>query len=482
MLPYRTAANFLTTSLILLASFAGNKAASTPASEVNLVGVPGPYSFSNFCRLKTDELWAVGGNGTVQYQNKDGRVQRRITEESLNAVYFVNSKVGWVVGDSGAIFHTEDQGRSWSRQVNQVTEPIRGIKCTSESRCWAVGGTGVILNTRDGQNWEHLKSNVSANLYAVDFIDDQVGWVAGEDGLILHTKNGGSSWQTQHANITLFPDGPFAAPTNLLAIKFVDHEVGWVAGAGGIARTFDGGKTWDSKEIEDTSFIGLVSSDGKKVWAISGTGTNFISRDSGTTWKQEALRQLGQGSSVSEETYNRVLDLVFPRNIPKNYKSRYLFVLRYEPAFSAESQITIAERGGEIEVIKYTSLDGNIENKLNQIVQRTRTEDAKRMARQIRIKKEYVKVPSKDIKLLRESFFEKLRLSEQALLDAANDQILISADGTSYRLWYRGATEVQTDFIGSNITTPTRRDESPLLDWMKETYLKVTTHPATARR
>jgi hypothetical protein len=184
-------------------------------------------------------------------------------------------------------------------------------------------------------------------------------------------------------------------------------------------------------------------------------------------------------SVVSEKTYHKVLDLVFPRDILNDQKSDYTFVLRYEPTFGAESQITITERAGRAEVVKYTSLDGSIEMRLNQFVQRRHKEDALRMARLIRIRKEYAIISVKDIKLLSESFLDALRLSERARLNPAKDRITITADGTGYRLWYKGETEVQSDF-GSNI--PTRRIESPLLDWMKGVYLKVNTLPVTARR
>lgn len=159
--------------------------------------------------------------------------------------------------------------------------------------------------------------------------------------------------------------------------------------------------------------------------------------------------------AVSEETYHRVLDLVFPRDILTDQKFDYVFVLRYEPAFRAESQIIITERAGRVEVVQYTALDGSIELRLDQLVQSRHKEDAKRMARLIRIRKEYANISSKDIKLLHESFLDTLRISERARLNAAKDKITITADGTGYRLWYKGETEVQSDFAGSNITTPT---------------------------
>lgn len=184
-------------------------------------------------------------------------------------------------------------------------------------------------------------------------------------------------------------------------------------------------------------------------------------------------KQIPTLTVLSPKTYQEVLDLVFPRNILKDQNSDYAFVLRYEPTFRAESQITITGRGENIEVVKYTALDGSIEARLSDMVRRGRKEDARRMARLIRIQKQYINVSSQDIKRFHESFFDSLRLSERARLDDAKNRLNITADGTGYRLWYSGQTEVQSEFGGSNITTLTRQDESPLLDWMKGVYLKV---------
>jgi hypothetical protein len=186
--------------------------------------------------------------------------------------------------------------------------------------------------------------------------------------------------------------------------------------------------------------------------------------------------------TINEETYYDVLDRVFPRDILTNHKPRYVFVLRYEPAFGAESQITIAEQAGKPEVIKYTSLDGSIEAKLNEILRRTHREDAKRMAQQIRVQKEYLETSPDLIKQLHQSFFDLLRSSEKERLSEGKDTITITADGTAYRLWYRGETQVQTDFVGSNVDSPTGSEEPRLLDWMKGLYHKVVTSPQTSRR
>ena len=129
-----------------------------------------------------------------------------------------------------------------------------------------------------------MESGLSAHLFALDFVNNHTGWVVGEDGFIAHTADGGESWEKERATVILFPNGPFAKHTDLLAVKFVDENRGWVAGAGGIARTADAGKTWETKEIEDNAFIGLVSNDGKTIWAVSRGGRNYMTKDAGLTW------------------------------------------------------------------------------------------------------------------------------------------------------------------------------------------------------
>src|SRR6185295_19043514 len=68
---------------------------------------------------------------------------------------------------------------------------------------------------------------------------------------------------------------------------------------------------------------------------------------------------------IGRETYNRVLDMVFPRYDRNTSETIFEFVLRFEPSFHATSQVIIRKRIDKIEVVEYTSPDGNIFDKLN---------------------------------------------------------------------------------------------------------------------
>lgn len=110
-------------------------------------------------------LHSSNGGKTWHRQSKRGTVSQTVF--SHRAVYFVDSKNGWIVGDKGLILNTEDGGERWTEQ-NSGVEPLNlmGIKIQPE-------------------------------LFSVNFIDNNYGWAVGALGTITHTDNGGLMWEQQ---------------------------------------------------------------------------------------------------------------------------------------------------------------------------------------------------------------------------------------------------------------------------------------------
>ncbi len=90
------------------------------------------------------------------------------------------------------------------------------------------------------------------------------------------------------------------------------------------------------------------------------------------------------------------------------------------------------------------------------------------MAKQIKVQKETVLLSKQTIDQLHTGFFEALAQSERPRLQPATNTVNVTSDGTEYRLWYVGRSQIQCEFQGSGITNATRPDESAVMDWMKK--------------
>jgi photosystem II stability/assembly factor-like uncharacterized protein len=75
-------------------------------------------------------------------------------------------------------------------------------------------------------------SGQSPALAAIQFVGPRDGWVAGA-GAILATSNGGRSWIRR-----------YTGPAVLDQVDFIDGSHGWAAGGDALLRTTDGGATW----------------------------------------------------------------------------------------------------------------------------------------------------------------------------------------------------------------------------------------------
>jgi photosystem II stability/assembly factor-like uncharacterized protein len=257
----------------------------------NLNGIPGPYCFENYCMPTRDEIWIVGGQGQVLHKTGDKPFQEfrlikgeDVYKTSFYGVYFNASGVGWVVGDGGVIFHSGDGGKNWIRQISGTAATLKAVTCVDEKHCWAVGDDGIALRTVDGgDKWTSSRNDTTDGLDGVGFVNLATGWAVGDHGLLLSTKDGGITWTSQRICVASDSQAEQSECPELRAVEFIDEKLGFVAGWDGIARTTDGGRTWEITSIRDTAFVGLVSHDGKKVWAVN-KGDNYCSENAGQTW------------------------------------------------------------------------------------------------------------------------------------------------------------------------------------------------------
>ena len=260
-------------------------------------------------------------------------------DASLADVCFVDRTSGWVVGDRGVVWHTEDGGQSWQLQSSGVTCPLHSVFFLDAKRGWTVGGSalpysrgsqGVVLWTEDGgAAWNQVPRVALPTMTRVKFFDPEhgiasgAGTAAAPSGVFV-THDGGRNWQPLPAEgpgqwlagdfidadtgAVAGPAGQFATlmrrrvvPASsavsssraLRALRLVPPTGGWLVGDGGLVMTtHDLGNSWQSpagelpQHASDHFDFRAVAAAGEHVWLAGSPGTRvFHSADGGQTWE-----------------------------------------------------------------------------------------------------------------------------------------------------------------------------------------------------
>ncbi|MBN2363460.1 hypothetical protein JXL83_04940, partial [candidate division WOR-3 bacterium] len=134
-------------------------------------------------------MWTTNGGADW---NQDAVLTGNVP--GLRGVFFVNDNTGWVVGHSGCIYRTTNNGVSWDSQVSGVTGNLNALYFFDENMGWIVGDDGTILYTENGgTDWTSQNSGTDRDLTTIFFLDSLRGWVGGDSGTVLCTQSGGTA-------------------------------------------------------------------------------------------------------------------------------------------------------------------------------------------------------------------------------------------------------------------------------------------------
>ena len=78
-------------------------------------------------------------------------------------IEFVNQDLGWVVGQSGLIFKTEDGGLTWQKQETGVLTSIFGVSFQDETNGILVGQSGLVMASENAGSVRVMKVNIDDN-------------------------------------------------------------------------------------------------------------------------------------------------------------------------------------------------------------------------------------------------------------------------------------------------------------------------------
>jgi photosystem II stability/assembly factor-like uncharacterized protein len=225
--------------------------------------------------------WAVNADGNIIKTSDGGdswAQQAHFDDVYLRSVGFANASTGWVgtLSPTLRLVHTKNGGASWQSVNLPAGAPraICGICVVDANTVYASGTnfpnrpTGVIKTTDGGATWTAIDMSAhAAILVDIFFKNANEGWVVGgrddvgrptpqriRDDVrpaILHTTDGGATWTDRLAQIrTHFPRGEWGWKIQMLDAQtlFVSLE-NFLDGA--IARSDDGGLTWQRIPIND---------------------------------------------------------------------------------------------------------------------------------------------------------------------------------------------------------------------------------------
>jgi photosystem II stability/assembly factor-like uncharacterized protein len=194
------------------------------------------------------------------------------------SVFFLDSRRGFVAGDSGTLMATEDGGASWRRVAVPVKDNLRSVYFRGDQG-WISGYHGVMLHSADGgRSWTNQPTGVSSTIEAVFFLDATHGWAVGWIGTMIRTTDGGQTWQQMRP--------PPAVLWSLGSVYFRDARNGWIVGFHGqILRSRDGGLTWTMQTSPTTAWLTSVRFDSAGRGWIAAENSLLVSEDGGATWR-----------------------------------------------------------------------------------------------------------------------------------------------------------------------------------------------------
>jgi photosystem II stability/assembly factor-like uncharacterized protein len=261
-------------------------------------------AFNGILALPSGRLYAVGGPGlAVATAAGDTATAWHVASYSefadiLNAITFLDDRLGFAVGGGGQILRTRDGGGHWenfNRTFASYDDPqLREL--TFEGAAYAIAfadathgvvvGEKRILRSADaGQTWERVAQPLDGiALQRVQFTDRQRGWAVGSSGTLLRTDDTGAHWTAVSLG---------DSDVHLMGLSFTDTAHGCIGGGYKVWCTVDGGTRWEASELalpakldtsESIAITQLLMRDAQQGWLITKEGLIFHSDDAGKHW------------------------------------------------------------------------------------------------------------------------------------------------------------------------------------------------------
>lgn len=231
------------------------------------------------------------------------------TNKELNAVYFANETVGYIVGgdvtlnaanDTAIILKTTDGGVTWNSIYSDTGFYAISVYAASPTVAYVTTTANFILKTIDGgTTWERIEIATDDFFMShINFSNTNTGYIVGSknaNGVLYKTIDAGNTWVDATESDTVLSG--LLIDNQLTSIEFSSTNTILISGGlwnnGTILRSTDAGDTWNKNTISGnikTTDVNIVGSLGFLVGnngVINGSselGELYKTIDNGETW------------------------------------------------------------------------------------------------------------------------------------------------------------------------------------------------------
>lgn len=217
------------------------------------LGEDRPYTLTSIS-FSGQEGWVVGEPSILLHTTDGGESWSRISlSEKLPGTTRLITALGdhsaEMTTDVGAIYRTNDDGKSWQAMVEEAVGRFRNISRSPDGSYVTVSARGNFYSTWEpGESaWEQHNRNSSRRLQNMGYGDHGRLWLLARGGIVQFSEP--DSLDDWHEPIN--PE--FSTSWGLLDLAYRTPDEVWVAGgSANLLCSFDGGETWQKdRAIED---------------------------------------------------------------------------------------------------------------------------------------------------------------------------------------------------------------------------------------
>lgn len=210
-------------------------------------------------------------------------VRQGIPHDALYAMT-INGKDGLATGAAGLMLRTTDGGASWEQVDTGTGFGLFGISISGEHRI-VVGQRGtVLLGSADGK-WAPAQSGTESRLLNVDVNSAGLAIAVGEFGTIMRSKDGGKTWDQRPIDWTSFRDDGYEP--HIYAVDVQDSgRIVIGAEFAYIITSDDGGETFQLAHSGEKSVFAMQLLPDGTGYAVGQEGLVMKTADNGVTWSE----------------------------------------------------------------------------------------------------------------------------------------------------------------------------------------------------